>query len=416
MTPGGLSGRARAGWTLADQVVVSARNFALLWLFIKTTDSVSVGTFGIIYTTYFLAMAVVRGFAGDPLVVRFSGASPRSLARATSSSLVVVVVLSAVSAALLSLPLALSRDPLWIGLSVLGSTLFLLLAQDHLRLAMFAGSRPDHATANDVGVLGVLVLLLLALAHEHQVSIPLVLLAWGAASLAGALAAIRQLGVTLSGSEWRDWLRDHVDLGPAFAADAVSNRGAEQVSNVAVSLVAGLTALGSITACRTLFAPLTTIQTGVNAFLMPEVSRRAARHDVSRLRHMVDAISCGLGLIMILTGALLLLVPPEFGERIFAGNWGGAADLIVPMTAFSALNAVGFGYWAAMKALSRARRTLVVRTAGGLAGVVAATIGATRGAAGATWGMSAGALVTACWLGWEFRRELVRREVVHVAS
>ena len=181
-------------------------------------------------------------------------------------------------------------------------------------------------------------------------------------------------------------------------------------------MIAGLGAVGAITTSRTLFAPLTTVQTGVNAYLMPEVSRHVAANDLERLRATVHALAGALAGLMVLTGLALLAVPDSIGVAALGQNWYAGMDLVVPMTVFSALNAVGFGYWAAMKALARARHVLVIRAVGGVCGVAAAIVGAFHGARGATWGMAGGALVTAVWLAWEFHRELVKREGAHVVT
>lgn len=409
-------GRSRAAWTLIDQVIVSVRNFAMLFLVIKSSSPSVVGAFGLVYTGYFLAMAIVRGLAGDPLVVRFSGAPQPRWARATSESLAAVIVLSLVGAVLLTCPLAFSQGEVYVGLCALGWSLFALLAQDHLRLAMFARARPVEAAVNDLVVLAVSLVCFAALWQSDHVTIPSVLAAWAVASVVGAALGLRTLRVGVAWSGWRGWLKGHRDLGPAFAADAVANRGTEQLGNIAVGAIAGLSALGAITTCRTLFAPLTTVQTGVNAFLMPEVSRRVAANDLGRLRGMVHGAAWSLGAVMMLTGVALALVPDSVGVDLLGPNWQAAIAIVVPMTVFSALNAIGFGYWAAMKALARARRVLVVRTVGGLSGVVATTIGALHGAGGAVWGMSCGAMVTASWLCWDFHREVGERKGVTVVT
>ena len=222
-----MAGRTRGTWTLLDQVIVSVRNFAALLLVIKASDADVVGAFGIVYTTYFLLMAVVRGLAGDPLVVRYAGASHREWARATSESLATVVVVALLCGCLGTVPLAVSRGEVWIGLCALGWFSCLLLAQDHLRLAMFARARPDQASRNDLLVLLVSLICFAGLWRLDLVTIPSVLAAWALASAVGTIVALRTLQLRVVWRAWSRWLRQHRDLGPAFAADAVANRGTD---------------------------------------------------------------------------------------------------------------------------------------------------------------------------------------------
>lgn len=403
--------RARAAWSLADQVIVSARNFAVLLIVIRETDASTAGAFGLVYATYFLLMAMVRGIAGDPLLIRFSGASDADLRTPATRSLTTAFLSSAACGVVLVAGLAISRQEVWIGLAVLGSCLPFLLAHDHLRLVMFAAGRADRACRNDALVTSGVLVTVVALAVAGTVTISAVLVAWTAVSLVGIAMALFQTSLKPGVRGLRSWWRAHRDLGPRFALDAAANRGTEQLANVCIAGLGGLGMVGAITASRLLFAPLTTIQTGINTWLLPELARRNRVGERRGMGGFVARVAGALGLAMVVTGLALALVPERWGVALLSGNWTLAREVLLPMTVFSALNAIAFAYWAALKALAGARETLRVRTVGGLVGAGAAALGAARDASMATWGMALGALVTAAWLAREFAAK-VREEGV----
>jgi O-antigen/teichoic acid export membrane protein len=237
------------------------------------------------------------------------------------------------------------------------------------------------------------------------VTVVTMLLVWGAAAAVGVVLGLLQLRTRPAVRQTWQWIRTHRDLGPAFATDALANRGAEQLVNIGVGILAGLSAVGALTAARTLYAPLTTIQTGVNTFLMPEVARRSRAGDSATVARLVALMSLAMGGFMFIMGLLLWLVPTAWGEVVFASTWGLARPVLIPMASFSAANAVSFGYWAGLKALGRGRTVLVIRAVGGAALVLAAGWGAVLGGAvGGAWGMTVATAGTAFWLAWAFHR------------
>lgn len=402
-----LTGRTRAAWSLADQVVVSGKNLVVLLVVIRETDAATTGAFGLVYAAYFLALALVRGVAGDPLVIRHSGDTGDELRTAGRRSMAAAVLVSVAVGGLLALPLLVADGMVWTALGVLGCGLPFLLAQDHLRLILYAGGRPDKATVNDLVTAAATCSVLLALVVGDVLSLPAVVVAWAATSLPGLLVGWLQTHVAPAVRGAVGWLREHRDLGPAFAADALANRGSEQLVNVAVAGLGSLGMLGAVTASRTLFAPLTTVQTGVNTWIIPELAARRRAGDLSGAGAQIARVAAALAGAMLATGALLALVPDPWGELLFADNWHTAMSVLLPMTVFSAVNAVSFAYWAALKALSEARGILMARTVGGVTGAAAAAVGAAaQGASSASWGMTLGALVTAVWLARDFTRRL----------
>ncbi len=404
-----MQGTARAAWSLVDQVLVSARNFLLLFIVIRSMSSADVGTFGLVYASFFFLLALVRGLAGDPLVVRSSGLDEAAWRAQLGDSGGAVIVVGSASAVLLCAGGLAYDATLARAIAALGVALVPLLLQDHLRLGLFAQGRPRSASANDAFVLVAQMAGAGALAVQGRIDVVSIILLWGASAVAGVLIGVRQCGTGPRLSAWRRWFADQRDLAPAFAADAVANRGTEQVSNMILSAISGLPALGALTAARTLFAPLTTVQTGVNAFLMPEVARRIRTAQTAGVNAVVASASAAMGAFMVVMGIALWLVPDAVGRWAFSDNWAPAHAVLAPMTVFSCANAISFGYWAGLKAKQRARRTLLIRSCGGIAQIAFVSGGARLGGVSAAiWGMAAAAVLTAGWLSWEFHT--VRQE------
>jgi O-antigen/teichoic acid export membrane protein len=82
----------RAGIALADQLVASLTNFSLTVLVARAVAPRQFGIFALIMATYVLVAYVGRGLVSEPLITRFSAASPdewRSAVRTTTATTLV---------------------------------------------------------------------------------------------------------------------------------------------------------------------------------------------------------------------------------------------------------------------------------------------------------------------------------------
>ena len=166
-----------SGVVLVDQVLVSARNFPLLFIVIRLMSSADVGTFGLVYASFFL-LALVRGLAGDPLVVRSSGldeAARRARSSVTGGAVIVgFSIRRALVRGWLAYDATLAR-----AIAALGVALVPLLLQDHLRLGLFAQGRPRSASANDAFVLVAQMAGPALLAVQGRIDVVSIILLWG---------------------------------------------------------------------------------------------------------------------------------------------------------------------------------------------------------------------------------------------
>lgn len=358
-----------------------------------------VGAFGLAYGTYFLVLLVVRGLAMEPLIVRFGGRGAQLKSRipgATGTALCLSLV--AVPATLCAAWLLdgvlqeafLALAILWPG----------LLVQDAWRLVGFAQGQPRASFINDFVLLLAQIAAYLFLWATSSLTLSGLILGWGIAAGVAAGVGVLQFQQAPAPNQALGWLRETRDLGPSFGLDYLVNRTTEQLALVAITVFGGLGVQGVVSAARALFAPFTTVQSGVNAFALPELSsswNSGARFAVWRASR---ALAAAMALLMLIGGTVLWLLPRPLGEQLLGTNWSSLREALPAMTVFSALNAAGFGLWLGLRAAQASRSTLLARSVFGIVMVAASAVGASVGdASGAAWAMAIAAGCLAICLG-----------------
>lgn len=395
--------RSQVGWAITDQAVSSASNYLVLLLIIRVGTLSEVGAYGFAYTAYFLLMSLGRACTLEPLTVRLGNSDPRwrvEVSTALGLQLGVAVMLG-LSTFVLSQLLdgSLSEALLMLALGLCG-----LLLQDATRLVYFAEMRASAACANDALLLVVQASLYAWSAATVGLSPATLVLGWAGAALVAGCAALVHLRCMPALVGWALFLRSHRNLIAAYVADYLANRGTEQLTLVGILAAGGVAPLGAVTVARTLFAPLTTVQTGLNSVVLPRAARlhrENASVSVQRIIYWLAGFMAGL---MLAGGLVLALVPARSGQWALGVNWTTADQLLLPMTVFSVLNAVGFAFWIGAKARQSTGRIFVARLAAGLVMAAAATFGVTLGGAtGAVLGMTIGAAALVAGSFWAFR-------------
>jgi len=382
----------RASWSLVDQCLSSGTNFLLLILVIRSTSTSEVGTFSLAYTSFFMALAVIRGFALEPLIVRYASASNDAWKEASSAAVGTALSLAVAIGGVVLAGALLGGGVVGTAFAAVAVMLPGLIVQDSWRQAFFCAGRPQSACLNDLAFLLLQISGYVLLARYAEFTVANLILVWGAAASAAAIiGSIQTRSLPAPAKTW-SWYRENRALGPAFAADYIVNRGAEQIAMVAIAGVAGLSALGSVATARAFFAPMTTVQSGLNSFAMPESARMYVSGRVRELRKFSLVYGLLMGSLMLGAGCALFLLPQQLGVALFHDNWAPARQVLIAMTAFSVLNAVALGLWTGLRGMQLAKSTLYGRTAAGVVTLLATVLGAAYGGAdGATWGLTFGA-------------------------
>jgi len=408
----------RLGWGVADQAVSSVTNFVMVLYVAHTVgNAAQFGAFSLAYVTYSFALNASRGLTSDPLVVRFSYADPQAWRRAVASCTGTAAVVGlAVGTGILAVAALLGRTvgSAFVGL---GLTLPVLLLQDSWRFSFFAIGRGSQAFLNDliwaIALLPALILLRAAGARN----IFWFVFAWGAAAGVAAAAGVLQAGVAPRLPGFWEWLSHHRDLGFRYFAENLSNSLASQLRTSCLGGIAGLAAVGYMSAASTLLGPVLVIYMGMSIVGIPEAARMA-RRSLRNLWRFCLLLSGGLAVVAVAWGAVLLVALPKgLGAWTLGPIWRPAYPVILPYALAMTAICTWCGATVGLHALGAARRSLfamVVASAGSLVGGVlgalqGGAVGSARGLA-VTWGI--GAVI---WW-WELRAAMRESAIVPVSD
>jgi O-antigen/teichoic acid export membrane protein len=402
----------RAGWSLIDQVISSGTNAVLAVLVARSVSSTDFGGFSVSFTVFSLCIGVTRALAGSPLGVRFAGAAPGDLRRASAAGAGTALALG-YAGGLACVIAGLCLDgALRASLVTLGVVLPGLLVQDLWRLAFFAEQRPRAAAANDAvwAVLQVGAVLWLTTLGVHAVG-PLIL-AWGVSACGAALLGTYQARVLPRPRQARRWLRDHRGLSRYLALEYLTVQGGHQAAMLVIAAVGALSTVGALRGAQTLLGPATVLMVGMYSFALPELSRRRSTLTPSGWMRAAYALSAFVTVLGAVWGALFLVLPDRFGAALLGDSWTGTDEVLLAAVVMQVGSTLSIGFSTALHAMDRARVTLKVQSVlsallllGGAGGVLLA------GAEGAAWGFALAqcSVVPAWWT-------LARREARRVAS
>lgn len=356
MTSG--STRARAGWTLADQLVASSTNALLSIVVARSVNAFEFGAFALAFLVFAFAVGLVRALVTDPLLIAHSGDEPAARRTACAQAAGASLVLGGLAGALCLAGAVLAPEAPGRVLLVLAVVLPGLLLQDAWRRAFFAIGRPDATFVNDLvwSVLQLSCVMLLLRAGQPEV--PPLVLVWG---LSGALAAILgclQIGRVPRPVQGMRWLWEQRTLGGRLGMDFLISQGVFTVALAVISATAGLTVVGAIRAAQVLLAPVQVMLLAVSSLALPLLA--TARAAPPRFRRLLRSVTTGAAGCTVLYCIPLLVVPDSVGWRLMGASWGGASSVLPLLSAQMLLIAVATGPSLGLKALARASALLRV--------------------------------------------------------
>lgn len=375
-TVGRLGRIIRMGWTTADQVLASAVNAALSFLVAREVSASEFGSFSFAFIAFMYAFGIVRSLVSEPLIVRFSGASPAEQKRAIANSAGAAVLVgggTGTIAALVGLVLGGLTGSL---LVVLGFLLPGLLLQGHWRLAFFATGRPQAAFTIDLVWGGLQIAGVLALIQSGRGSTTSYLAAWGLSALAASVVGAVQAGVAPRLRGGPSWIRDHRDIGLRFTWGFLINQGAFNSAYVVVAAIAGNAAVGSIRGAEVLFGPLRIFFAAIWTFALPLASTNVYHR--RPIQQVVVGVSVAASALSLAWTAMLLFVPTWLGEALLGETWAGSRE-IAGVFGLQYV-AMGVGLGASLGLTAYAEAGLALRVI-----LVQAPLAVGLGAAGAAW-------------------------------
>ncbi|MEV5754572.1 hypothetical protein AB0L00_42760 [Actinoallomurus sp. NPDC052308] len=375
----------RSGWVLADYGVSAATNMLLTVMVARNVTRAEFGVFAVLYGYYVLVVELSRATFSEPLLVRVSGASHdrRHLADSAGAAAVFGVV-----AATVLIPLSIMvRGGLDPAAVVLALALPGLLVQDALRVGFIAHGQAARSLANDLfwGASQAVALVLLFTAGAGLVW---ALAMWAGAGLAAAVLGMAQAGVVPRCTAVRGWWRDYGRLSRPYAVEVAVIATAAYAGTLAVSVVAGVAAVGALRAGNTLLGPVGLVCAAGRTIAISEC-RRAIAHAPSRLVPTMLVIGGSLATVAVCWGLVMLSLPPSLGDRLVGSSWTTARVVLPPLVAVQFVSTIAMTMGGAMRALEAVREQFILRVLGGALAFLGPTVGAAwHGAFGAAVGLA----------------------------
>jgi O-antigen/teichoic acid export membrane protein len=395
------------GWGLADQALSSLTNFLLGILVARSLSPASFGIFSIAFATYIFALGVSRALSIEPLVIRYSTATPSSWRRAVAGATGMAGCVG----------IAFGLGCMIFGLAVGGRTtapfvalgLMMpgLLVQDSWRGAFFAAQRGNLSFLNDLTWTVALLIGFGAYLGSGRSSVGGLVFIWGfSAMLAGVLSAA--IGGVLPRLKWAwKWWQEHRDLSSRFVGEFITLQGSGQVSLYGIAAIAGFAATGALRAAHIILGPVNILRIGLATVSVPEGARVLAAQGIGGLRKQSLVISLVLGVVAFAWGTVLLLLPDSVGTAILRENWGPARTVLVPMIIFNVAGAASVGASSGLRVLAAAKQSLQARGFTSILELSLALSGAAvGGAVGAAWGGATAFLAGLGLWWWYFRKAI----------
>lgn len=389
----------RAGWAVADQGFVSLANFGLGVVVARLVSATEFGAFGVAFAIYLVALNVARGFATQPLAIRFGARSPAEFRRGVAEATGVALGIGLAGAVVCLAIAMVLGGVLGVVLVPLALALPGLLLQDAWRFVLFTNRRGPVAMANDLIAALVMALLIAVVVLARADSVQTIVLCWGGGAAAAAIAGIAQTGVWPDPRRTIHWYREHWDITPRFLGSELIQMAGSQLVLFALGALVSLAAVGSVRGAQLLLGPAYVLSIGVHLSMVPEASRLI--DSPQRFRRLTLLASGALSVAGTAWGLVLLLLPDSVGRQLLGESWPGARSVLLPIALSVIIPLATAGPRIGLRALEEATRTLhaaavqfVLTVVGGICG---ALVG---GVVGAAWGMALGTCLAgiAWWL------------------
>ncbi|MFB7370772.1 hypothetical protein ACFC0D_13130 [Streptomyces sp. NPDC056222] len=375
--------------SVLDQAASSLTNIAVLVIAARASTADGFAAFSMVYIVFTVLLGLGAAYVGQSVVLE-KGEEHEVGAAARSA-----VAFTAAAAAAAALPLlaagAVVGGTTGTALLALGAVLPVVLVQDGLRYAFSALRQPHRALAADTLRLACAVPALLL--QPHGSSPARLVLVWGLSALPAALlglALLRPFVRNRPGDPRRFLRKDH--LGRRFVVEFAVGNGSSQLAVLGLGVLASPLAVGALRGASTLFGPLNTLFTSVNAFGPPLLGRAGSRRATVRAAVGLAAV---LALVALGWAAALYALPERMGRMLLGDTWQSAAELLPATGSQYAVMAAGTCALVTLRVLSP-RATLSVQVVFSLLSVALMLGGYVLGGAiGAAWGLAVGSALKA---------------------
>jgi O-antigen/teichoic acid export membrane protein len=420
-------------WSVVDQVLWSASNFALMWGAARGLPTNEFGVFAILYSGFLLFQGLFRAWYHEPQVVVF--ARGWNLEPPRPSTIVSPAVAVSSLLVMLSGGYALLFEGGGGAVAVaFALTLPLALIQDSLRYQFIA--RADMRSAALVDALWTLPFVAVAvpLALQNRFydyrSVAVLVLLWGCtASLSWLLVARLAPGK----AQWRATARLKqasryagrlaTDDKPAEEAPAATFRLPYSMEFLTtyignqgllplLGLIGSSVVAGQYRSAQLLFAPALSLSAGLALPGVPTAARHAQLRGHRAASRYATRLALGMGLVVAAWALLLYALGPKFGLVIFGNAFEAGFHLILPMAFLGTASTMVIGLSAGVRATSFPRVPVSIRLLTLVGVVTGVVLYAARGALALTtalaiiWTASSALWACVLWtMRWKLRGE-----------
>ena len=384
---------ARTTWSIVDQAVSSATNFAVALVLARSLGPDEFGQFAIGFAVWLFVDGVARPMLVQPYLVESATRPADDRAVAASHVAGSGTALGALAGAVVVVAAVAGPFDPSAGrtLLVLGVALPALVLQDVLRFVGLSMGRPDRVAANDL-VWGIAQgVVLVVLWTTDTLTAATATAAWGGgAAVAAAVGTVQFATMPAFGRSTLRWTSATARVGGWFTVANLLG----STSTLAVTIITarrlGSEGAGALRAVQSLFSPVALISAGTEGIALPEAAR-AATAGPARFRFAIVVYTVVLVAPAVVVGGLMIVLAEPLVEAVLGEEFAPAAVLVAPlavaMAAAAGTSAAGLG----LRALSEGRALVIAQTPPAIVKAVLCWVLVERhGLEGAGWAIAIG--------------------------
>ena len=361
---------------MLDQVLSSGTGLLLIVLVARNADAATLGALSVALLINGFFLGVVRGGVCEVVLLRCRARPSRVAANlrnglflAIGAGLIVAVVLLGAGAVL--------GGELGAFVSVVAVAAPFVYSQDLLRYVAYGRGRIDQAIALDGMWFGVQLVVSVALVATGGATPVRLAVAWAAGAAVAAVAACLLRHVRPSREILRDWWGEERARAAGFVGDFLVSTGMVQLSFLLLGAVLPLAEFAALRVAFVALIPLANLLAGVRTLTLAHLAGMRS----SPTRALRRAVQIGLAFAAsgAVYGAVLVLIPQEWGAEAFGDTWREASTLVGIVAIGEALRLSTFAAIDFVKVFSSPLglvRTRVVASAGVVAGLVLGALAA----------------------------------------
>jgi O-antigen/teichoic acid export membrane protein len=383
-------------------MVSSAGNFVFVAVVARTATVEDFGAFSLTYALYAIALGAGRAIGGDILLLRAVQRPQEARAESERLLLLVAAIGALAGAGIFGVTLVLDTT-LGATMRALAICLPILLLQDAIRYCFFARAEPGRAMLNDsVWFVGQTISFAALLVLAPDAGPGLFIFGW--ASGAGVAVAIGLRHTRLVPRLSRQVSRARLDRTRArsFLIDFVLSAASLNLAFYAIAGVAGLAAAGAVRGAMLLFAPLSSVVSGMRIIVLPALAR-AVFGGRQHLRATASRFTLAFATLALAYSLVVMPLPDSLGRLMLGETWDAAQPLLLAIAIMYSAWTIGTPALAGLRALGGGRILVQIRTGSAALYFGCIVAGAAMGeAVGAATGMAVAFGIEAAlwWIGF----------------